>query len=201
MRAEPGPVAELSQNAFPHRVMLVAGSEFGRIVFARIPRIRIANVRHDDHVAGHGLAQYPLNLRRIQSQSRAVNRLRRLVKFDNPAAEIVKRFQPPQPIIDDVRLIRIGHFLPIRHDDEAKPVRIAPSQTDGLFERRHGHERIDAIMIGRFKPRLGMSRGKEMAMGVDDNPLHRRPRQRLAVIQVEAIVFFELFGHERLCTV
>ena len=61
-------------------------------------------------------------------------------------------------------------------------------QADDFFERRHGDEAVDAVMVGGFEPRLGVAGGEQVAVEVDDRPVHLRPRHRAAEVDARAVV-------------
>ena len=48
-----------------------------------------------------------------------------------------------------------------------QPIAVVPLENQGLFQRGHGDEGIDAVMLGRFKPVLGVPGGNEVGVRVD----------------------------------
>src|SRR5271170_2750425 len=111
MRPEPRMIAILLQLRLPHRVMIRSRAEFPVGIFSAVPRFRIADVAHQNHLSRRRLPDYRLKLRRIEPKSATCDRPRGHVEFDDPAAEVVKRFQSSQPIVD-------ARLLPLRDDDE-----------------------------------------------------------------------------------
>jgi hypothetical protein len=170
--------------------MLVARSVFRRVgVLAVVPGVGVANVRHDGHLPGEDLPKDRLELRRIQSQAAHDHRARRNVELYDPAAEVVKRLQPDEPVIHPVR----RDLAPLRHRDEMepRPERAAAPvamQAHALLELAHGDEAVDAVVLGGFEPVFRVAVGQQVAVEIDDQPVHLRPGHRPAEVEPVAVV-------------
>ena len=101
VRAEPGVMLELLQKRFPDGVVFFARAILGDVgVFSGVPGVGVADVRHEDHSARRGLLHDLVHAGRVEAPAARLHGLRGHVKFDDPAAEIVKHFQPAFPILE-----------------------------------------------------------------------------------------------------
>src|SRR3712207_6862788 len=57
-------------------------------------RLRVADVGHDRHLSGDGLAEQRAEGRVVEPLAAHRHRAGRRVELDHPAAEVVERFQP-----------------------------------------------------------------------------------------------------------
>jgi hypothetical protein len=69
-----------------------------------------------------------------------------------------------------------------------EPARVIALEFQDFLERRHRDERVDAVMRRRLEPRRRVPRGQQVAMEIDDDPPHLRPRHRAAEVGVRPVV-------------
>ncbi len=73
-------------------------------------------------------------------------------------------------------------------------VAVGTLKDQGFFERAHGDEGVDAVMLGGLEPGVGVAGGKKMAMGVDYAAANLGARHGLSEVEADAVIVRRLWS-------